>query len=65
MIVFSLIPLKSLEKHLLTTSKTSSPDNLTIPSADFSGGVARATIVSNIRDINQKTPKGCLFIQRK
>ena len=64
--VFSLMSLISLEKHLLTISKQSSPDTLMMAKADFIGGVANATIVSNINDFPKKHPKGAnLIIQRK
>ena len=63
-IVFSWMFLKSLLKHLLTTSKTSSPDNLMMLKADLIGAVAKATIVSNI-GIFLKNTQRVSFIQRK
>ena len=62
--VLSLMFDKSLEKHLPTTSKTSSPDNLTIAKADLIGAVAKATIVSNIRYFLKNTHR-VSFNQRK
>ena len=42
------MPLMSFEKHFETTSKQSSPETLMMANALFKGGVANATIVSNI-----------------
>ena len=46
--LFVLTLVKSLVKTFETTLKQSSPDNLIIARADLAGGVASATIVSNI-----------------
>ena len=56
----------SLEKHLDTIWKQSSPETLMMANADFIGGVANATIVSNINTFPKKHPMGAnLIIQRK
>jgi len=54
-----------LEKHLETISKQSSPETLTMARADFIGGVANATIVSNINAFPKKHPKGANLINQR